>query len=240
MISLISISRLPQYLSITPLAFSRSLYSSFVIINLALELPRVELPPDYNDVGTWPAIRFTGSVFNPMVSPSTGELDLKSVFPEWVPGKHYMVTALTYLKKVFYMKDFSFPRPANPEAQTLFQVTINTVLYFELQRHSFTDSASDNNGLPRIQNMLNAKSTVLCHGRNFEVAGFVYNGVHNGTRVTRAHIKAAKSIHTHTLFGFWLSGGQAEIPWKSGRMRARKPRNRIRKRGRIQPALHRA
>lgn len=59
-----------------------------------------------------------------MVSPTTGELDLKSVFPEWVPGKHYMVTALTYLKKVFYMKDFSFPRPANPDAQALFQVTL--------------------------------------------------------------------------------------------------------------------
>ncbi|CAM9506179.1 unnamed protein product [Ectocarpus sp. 4 AP-2014] len=82
---------------------------------------RVELPPDYNDAGTWPIIRFTSSVFNPMVSPITGELDLRSVFPEWLPGKHYMVTALTYLKKVFYMKDFSFPRPANPEAQALFQ-----------------------------------------------------------------------------------------------------------------------
>lgn len=85
---------------------------------------RVELPLDYNDAGTWPMIRFTSSIFNPMVSPTTGELDLKSVFPEWVPGKHYMVTALTYLKKVFYMKDFSFPRPANPEAQALFQVSL--------------------------------------------------------------------------------------------------------------------
>ncbi|CAM9326279.1 unnamed protein product [Hapterophycus canaliculatus] len=56
-----------------------------------------------------------------MVSPTTGELDLRSVFPEWVPGTHFMVTALTYLKKVFYMKDFSFPQPANPEAQALFQ-----------------------------------------------------------------------------------------------------------------------
>ena len=91
---------------------------------MVLMLNRVELPADYNDVGTWPVVRFTSSVFNPMVSPVTGELDLKSVFPEWVPGKHYMVTALTYLKKVFYMKDFSFPRPANPEAQALFQVSV--------------------------------------------------------------------------------------------------------------------
>lgn len=96
---------------------------------LGWRLIRVELPPDYNDVGTWPVIRFTSSVFNPMVSPTTGELDLKSVFPEWVPGKHYMVTALTYLKKVFYMKDFSYPRPANAEAQTLFQVMVLTVYY---------------------------------------------------------------------------------------------------------------
>lgn len=84
---------------------------------------RVELPADYNDVDTWPVVIFTSSVFNPMVNPKTGELDLKSVFPEWVPGKHYMVTALTYLKKVFYMKDFSFSHPANPEAQRLFQVS---------------------------------------------------------------------------------------------------------------------
>lgn len=103
---------------------------------------RVELPPDYNDIGTWPVIRFTSSVFNPMVSPKTGELDLKSVFPEWVPGKHYMVTALTYLKKVFYMKDFSFPRPANAEAQALFQVTIRgsfTSLPFIILEHRFGD-----------------------------------------------------------------------------------------------------
>lgn len=99
----------------------------------ALHTTRVELPPDYNDAGTWPIIRFTSSVFNPMVSPITGELDLRSVFPEWLPGKHYMVTALTYLKKVFYMKDFSFPRPANPEAQTLFQVTrVDSTLFWRL------------------------------------------------------------------------------------------------------------
>lgn len=97
-------------------------FSNVVVFFPGLHFERVELPLDYNDAGTWPMIRFTSSVFNPMVSPTTGELDLKSVFPEWVPGKHYMVTALTYLKKVFYMKDFSFPHPANPEAQALFQV----------------------------------------------------------------------------------------------------------------------
>lgn len=83
----------------------------------------MELPADYNDADTWPVVLFTSSVFNPMVNPMTGELDLKSMFPKWLPGKHYMVTALTFLKKVFYMKDFSFSHPANPEAQNLFQVS---------------------------------------------------------------------------------------------------------------------
>ncbi|CAM9215588.1 unnamed protein product [Choristocarpus tenellus] len=82
---------------------------------------RVELPLEYNDVNSWPVIIFTSYMFNPLVSPSTGELDLKAFFTEWVPTKHYMVNALTYLKKVFYMKDFAFDNPANPEAQKLFQ-----------------------------------------------------------------------------------------------------------------------
>ncbi|CAM9115268.1 unnamed protein product, partial [Discosporangium mesarthrocarpum] len=82
---------------------------------------RVDLPPEYNDVNTWPAITFTSQVFNPLVSPQTGELDLKAFFTEWVPTKHYMVNALTYLKKVFYMKDFPFENPANPVAHALFQ-----------------------------------------------------------------------------------------------------------------------
>ena len=58
-----------------------------------------------------------------MVSPTTGEVDLEHWFPEWVPAKqHYMVAALTQVKKMFYTKDFSLPRAANPEAQALFQV----------------------------------------------------------------------------------------------------------------------
>lgn len=86
---------------------------------------RVELPPDYNDVGTWPVIRFTSTVFNPMVSPTTGVVDLKHAFPEWIPAKqHYMVAALTQVKKIFYMKEFPYHQVPNPEAQALFQVNM--------------------------------------------------------------------------------------------------------------------
>jgi hypothetical protein len=50
----------------------------------------------------------------------TGELDLRSSFPEWNPDKHYLITVLTFLKKIFYMKDFPpLPAPPNPEAHAL-------------------------------------------------------------------------------------------------------------------------
>lgn len=64
----------------------------------------------------------------------TGELDLPWALPEWNPDKHFLVTVLTFLKKIFYMKDFRHhhqdhglsasssrqPRPPfNPEAYRL-------------------------------------------------------------------------------------------------------------------------
>ena len=36
---------------------------------------RIDLPPEYNDVGTWPAVTFVGApVFNPLVREETGAL----------------------------------------------------------------------------------------------------------------------------------------------------------------------
>eukprot|EP00640_Fibrocapsa_japonica_P002710 CAMPEP_0113946876 /NCGR_PEP_ID=MMETSP1339-20121228/60793_1 /TAXON_ID=94617 /ORGANISM="Fibrocapsa japonica" /LENGTH=257 /DNA_ID=CAMNT_0000953179 /DNA_START=111 /DNA_END=884 /DNA_ORIENTATION=- /assembly_acc=CAM_ASM_000762 len=81
---------------------------------------RVDLPDEYNGPNTWPKVTFTSRVFNPLVFPQTGELDLKSAYPEWNPERHYMVTVLTFLKKIFYMKSFDGPNPANPVAQNLF------------------------------------------------------------------------------------------------------------------------
>jgi len=81
---------------------------------------RVDLPNEYNDVNTWPVITFYSKIFNPLVHPESGLMDLKCAYPEWNPNRHYMVTVLTFLKKIFYMKEFQFPDPPNPEAQHLF------------------------------------------------------------------------------------------------------------------------
>jgi len=43
-------------------------------------------------------------VYNPHINPETGELDLVTAYPEWNPRRHYLVTVLTYLKKIFYLK----------------------------------------------------------------------------------------------------------------------------------------
>ncbi len=63
-------------------------------------------PTNYNEVGTHPQVKFASYVYNPHVHPETGELDLCTAFPEWNPSKHFLVTVLTYLKRVFYVKDY--------------------------------------------------------------------------------------------------------------------------------------
>lgn len=78
----------------------------------------MELPQGYNDVDTWPQITFQGWVYSPHVN-ENGELDLKSAYPQWDPHRHYLVTVLTYLKKIFYMKSFGDDAVANVDAREL-------------------------------------------------------------------------------------------------------------------------
>lgn len=78
----------------------------------------LKLPPTYNDVNQHPRIVFTSAVYNPHVDEKTGELDIKSAYPKWDPSKHYLVTVLTFTKKIFYAKDFS-DAYANTEAKKL-------------------------------------------------------------------------------------------------------------------------
>lgn len=80
---------------------------------------QLQVPPAYNDKNTWPQITFTTFVYNPCVDPVTWELDVKSAFPVWNPHKHYLVTILTYLKKIFYSKDFTSTIVRNQEAKEL-------------------------------------------------------------------------------------------------------------------------
>jgi len=87
---------------------------------------RIRLPPRYNDIGTYPSVRFVSYVYSPHVHPGTGELDVRTAYPGWSPRRHYLVTVLTFIKKVFYVKSFdgtdnesSRPAVANPDARDL-------------------------------------------------------------------------------------------------------------------------
>ena len=67
---------------------------------------KVILPQQYNDVNTWPLVEFFNQVYSPYVDSETGVLNVKSFYPKWDPSKHYLITLLTHLKKVFYVKSY--------------------------------------------------------------------------------------------------------------------------------------
>lgn len=79
----------------------------------------IRLPERYNDVNAWPDITFSSYVYNPYVNAETGEVDVRAAYPTWDPHRHYLVTVLTYLKKIFYMKTFGDDAKANIEAREL-------------------------------------------------------------------------------------------------------------------------
>lgn len=85
---------------------------------------RLTLPPHYNDVDAHPTIVFTSYVYNPHVYATTGQLDLITAYPHWDPSRHYLVTVLTFLKKIFYAKTFD-DATANPDARQLFETNLD-------------------------------------------------------------------------------------------------------------------
>jgi len=68
----------------------------------------IKLPTMYNGINTWPTVIFTApsNIYNSYIDYDTGELNVKEAFPRWDPQKHYLVTLLTYIKKIFYIKNF--------------------------------------------------------------------------------------------------------------------------------------
>lgn len=78
----------------------------------------MELPEGYNDVNTFPEITFDTKVYNPYVN-DQGVLDLTAAYTKWDPHRHYLVTVLTFLKKIFYIKAFGDGATANLEARDL-------------------------------------------------------------------------------------------------------------------------
>mmetsp|Transcript_18692 Transcript_18692/g.45135 ORF Transcript_18692/g.45135 Transcript_18692/m.45135 type:complete len:227 (+) Transcript_18692:385-1065(+) len=79
---------------------------------------QLKLPKEYNDTDKWPQIVFDSDVYNPHVNEETRELDIKTAYPTWDPSRHYLVTVLTFLKKIFYSKNFA-DASANPAAKEL-------------------------------------------------------------------------------------------------------------------------
>lgn len=85
---------------------------------------QITLPKEYNSVNTHPEIVFTPPVFNPLIHPSTGVLDVScdSSMRDWRPETHFLVQALSFLKKIFYVKSFeSFSGAPNTEAIRLLE-----------------------------------------------------------------------------------------------------------------------
>ena len=80
----------------------------------------LDLPMMYNDVNTHPTIKFISRVYNPYVDPETGRLDIQAMYPRWDPSRHYLVTVLTFVKRIFYAKTFE-DAAANIEAKELAQ-----------------------------------------------------------------------------------------------------------------------
>ena len=83
---------------------------------------RIDLPITYNDVNTHPIVTFTPPIFNPLIDMTTGKVDLTvdESMKEWQPDKHFLVTCITFIKKIFYVKSYTeYPHVPNEEARNL-------------------------------------------------------------------------------------------------------------------------
>lgn len=83
----------------------------------------ITLPKSYNAPNTHPDVVFTPPIFNPLIDPLTGRLDLKvdESMQSWQPEKHFIVTALTFIKKIFYCKTFdTYSTPSNESAKRMY------------------------------------------------------------------------------------------------------------------------
>jgi ubiquitin-protein ligase len=136
----------------------------------------LDLPMKYNDVNTHPTITFTSRVYNPYVDPVTGILDILSMYPRWDPTRHYLVTVLTFVKKIFYAKTFN-DAMANIEAKELAQTNpiafttnihlcvteSNTTLYTKGSKDDDDNYINDNAGSSIDTSTLQFAEETLAH-----------------------------------------------------------------------------
>jgi ubiquitin-protein ligase len=82
---------------------------------------RYELPLEYPSEGSRPRVTFTSRVFHPRVHPESGELELHSAFPRWDPSAVWNHSVLTFVKKIFYLKDFAVEFPYSDAANEMWK-----------------------------------------------------------------------------------------------------------------------
>jgi ubiquitin-protein ligase len=83
---------------------------------------RIDLPKEYNDINTYPLVTFTPPIFNPLVDMSTGKLEYSAdnSFTEWNPDRHHLVTLISFIKRIFFLKSYDeYPQVVNEEAREL-------------------------------------------------------------------------------------------------------------------------
>jgi len=110
---------------------------------------KITLPKDYNSVGSYPHVVFTPPIFHPLVDPTTGVLRLQcsEQFSDWDPTKHFLITVLIFLKKIFYLKSFDTMHDVpNEEAMQLFNAARET--FSSRAQECVADSAANLNRMP--------------------------------------------------------------------------------------------
>eukprot|EP00826_Nyctotherus_ovalis_P019180 TRINITY_DN15867_c0_g1_i2.p1 TRINITY_DN15867_c0_g1~~TRINITY_DN15867_c0_g1_i2.p1 ORF type:complete len:154 (-),score=24.81 TRINITY_DN15867_c0_g1_i2:141-602(-) len=72
-----------------------------------------------------PSLTFTTPVYHALVNYETGELDLTPGIKQWVPGQHFTVALLNYLKKLFMIPGYYRNEDSyNPEAARSYTYTL--------------------------------------------------------------------------------------------------------------------
>ena len=73
----------------------------------------VEFPSAYPNER--PTVSFVTPVYHPLVDPRFNKLNLDLEFGEWVPGKHWAINVLLFIKKLFHM-EYMFKLVESPDA----------------------------------------------------------------------------------------------------------------------------
>lgn len=113
---------------------------------------KITLPPEYNSPGTCPAVVFTPPIFHPLVDPKTGAVRLESSAQfgkpsEWDNKKHFLITILIFLKKIFYIKSYEeYENVPNEEALKLYESSQEE--YMKYVQDCVKDAAENLNRMP--------------------------------------------------------------------------------------------